>query len=64
MGHFDVAEQCFLEAKDMPSLFLLYTGTTNREGLEKLQGMSARSGEANLNFLSSFLLVWLGNWNV
>ncbi len=56
-GHFDVAEQCFTEAKDLSSLFLLYTATSNREGLAKLQSHSEKSGEMNLNFLSSFLLV-------
>ncbi len=56
-GNFEIAEQCFLEAKDLPSLFLLYTATSNREGLKQLQGMSSKSGEANLAFLSSYLLV-------
>eukprot|EP01022_Parablepharisma_sp_SALTPOND_P018675 TRINITY_DN3091_c0_g1_i1.p1 TRINITY_DN3091_c0_g1~~TRINITY_DN3091_c0_g1_i1.p1 ORF type:complete len:534 (+),score=55.08 TRINITY_DN3091_c0_g1_i1:1008-2609(+) len=63
IGHFDVAEQCFQEAKDISSLFLLYTATSNREGLKQLQEMSAKGGEANLAFLSSFLLVLQNNVN-
>jgi coatomer subunit beta' len=58
MGFFEDAESCFLEAKDLSSLFLLYTATGNREGLQKLQGMSEQMGEANLNFFSNFLLVF------
>ena len=58
-GNFDVAEQCFQEAKDVSSLFLLYTATSNREGLKQLQGISSKAGQANLTFLSSYLLVLL-----
>jgi hypothetical protein len=59
LGYFDHAEKCFLEARDLPSLFLLYTATGNRPGLERLQGQAAQTGEANLSFMSSFLLVRL-----
>ena len=58
LGYFEEAEQCFTEAKDISSLFLLYTATGNREGLQKLQELTTQSGEANLNFLSNFLLVF------
>jgi len=57
LGYFEEAEQCFTEAKDISSLFLLYTATGNREGLAKVQTMSSQSCDSNLNFMSSFLLV-------
>lgn len=61
MGDFDVAEDCFREAQDLSSLFLLYTSTSNREGLAWIQKASSEKGEANLLFLSSYLLVLV--WN-
>jgi len=63
-GNFEIAEQCFNEAKDSSSLFLLYTATSNREGLKKLQEMSGKSGEGNLAFLSSFLLVFFIHFSI
>lgn len=59
VGHFDTAEKCFKEAQDLPSLFLLYTSLSDREGLQWLQKAAAEKGEANLMFLSSYLLVIL-----
>ena len=57
LGNFDIAENCFKEAQDLPSLFLLYSAISNREGIEEIQKMANDKGEANLMFLSSYLLV-------
>jgi len=64
LGYFEEAELCFVEAKDVSSLFLLYTSTDNREGLQKLQTMASQMGESNLNFMSNLLLVYFhGTYN-
>jgi coatomer subunit beta' len=59
VGSFDAAENCFKEAQDLPSLFLLYTSISNREGLKWIQQAATEKGEANLLFLTSYLLVSL-----
>jgi len=56
-GYFDVAEKCFKEGKDLSSLFLLYTATSNREGLKELQEIALTEGIMNIAFLSNYLLV-------
>jgi coatomer subunit beta' len=56
-GYFDTAEQCFKEGKDLSSLFLLYTATSNREGLKNLQEIALTEGITNIAFLSNYLLV-------
>lgn len=59
LGSFETAEMCFKQAQDLASLFLLYTSTSNREGLACVQKAAGENGEANLVFLSSYLLVLL-----
>lgn len=55
-GYFDIAEKCFQEAKDLSSLFLLYTATSDRDGLKKLQEIASKEGITNLAFLANYLL--------
>lgn len=56
-GHFDTAEKCFQAAQDLPSLFLLYSATSDRQGLAALQEKALSEGVTNIAFLSNFLLV-------
>lgn len=56
-GYFDVAEKCFQEAKDLSSLFLLYTATSNHEGLKSLQETALSEGITNIAFIANYLLV-------
>ena len=56
-GYFDIAEKCFENSNDLSSLFFLYTATSNREGLKKLQEMAGKEGIMNISFLANYLLV-------
>lgn len=56
LSSFDIAlaEECFVHAKDLGSLLLLYTSTANKKGLRKL---SEQAQEANLNNVA-FTCLW------
>jgi len=45
-----LAEECFTNAKDIGSLFLLYTAAGNSEGLRSLAATTSRSGAHNVAF--------------
>ncbi|KAG8531706.1 uncharacterized protein KY384_003338 [Bacidia gigantensis] len=45
-----LAEECFVNAKDMGSLLLLHTSTNNAEGLRKLASQANDSGAYNVAF--------------
>lgn len=45
-----LAEECFTNAKDIGSLFLLYTAAGNSEGLKSLAATTSRSGAHNVAF--------------
>ena len=45
-----LAEQCFTHAKDLGSLLLLYTSTSNTDGLRKLVPQAEESGLHNVAF--------------
>ena len=49
-----LAEECFVNAKDLGSLLLLYTSTSNTTGLRKLEGLAQ---EANLHNVA-FTCLW------
>ncbi|KAK7901019.1 Coatomer subunit beta' [Exophiala xenobiotica] len=47
-----LAEECFLHAKDLGSLLLLYTSSGNQEGLSKLAQQAEEMGSNNVAFAS------------
>lgn len=47
-----LAEECFLNAKDLGSLLLLYTSSSNKEGLAKLARQAEEMGSNNIAFAS------------
>ncbi|KAK5030953.1 Coatomer subunit beta' [Exophiala sideris] len=47
-----LAEECFLHAKDLGSLLLLYTSSGNKEGLAKLAQQAEEMGSNNVAFAS------------
>jgi coatomer subunit beta' len=47
-----LAEECFLHAKDLGSLLLLYTSSGNQEGLSKLAQQAEDMGSNNVAFAS------------
>ena len=51
-----LAAECFLHAKDLGSLLLLYSSTSDREGLEKLAAQATKAGVHNVAFSAKWLL--------
>lgn len=51
-----LAAECFLHAKDLGSLLLLYSSTSDREGLEKLAAQASEAGVHNVAFSAKWLL--------
>lgn len=45
-----LATECFVNAKDLGSLLLIYTSTSNRSGLEKLAQQAEEAGAHNVAF--------------
>lgn len=45
-----LAEECFSHAKDMGSLLLLYSSTSNADGLRELTGMAEKAAAHNVAF--------------
>lgn len=51
-----LATECFTHAKDLGSLLLVYSSTSDREGLEKLAGQAEEAGAHNVAFTCKWLL--------
>lgn len=51
-----LAAECFSHAKDLGSLLLLYSSTSDREGLEKLAAQASEAGAHNVAFSAKWLL--------
>lgn len=51
-----LAEECFWNAKDLGSLLLLYSATSDREGLRKLANRAAEASAFNVQFECLWLL--------
>jgi coatomer subunit beta' len=51
-----LAAECFSHARDLGSLLLLYSSTSDREGLEKLAGQASEAGAHNVAFSAKWLL--------
>ncbi len=54
--HFKLAEECFVNAKDLGSLLLLYTSTSDTAGLRKLAEKARDAGINNVAFTSFWQL--------
>lgn len=52
----NLATECFTNARDLSSLYLIYTSSNNREGLENLVKLAEEKGEQNIAFNSHYLL--------
>lgn len=51
-----LASQCFTHAKDLGSLLLIHSSTSNREGLEALATQAEEAGAHNVAFTAKWLL--------
>ena len=51
-----LAADCFEHAKDLGSLLLVYSSTSNKPGLEKLAAKAAEAGAHNISFTCKWLL--------
>jgi coatomer subunit beta' len=51
-----LAAECFVKAKDLGSLLLIYSSTSDREGLAKLAEQAEQAGVHNVAFTSKWLL--------
>jgi coatomer subunit beta' len=56
--HMDLvlAKECFIRAKDLSSLLLLYTSTSDAVGMLELAGQARAEGRSNIAFISYLLL--------
>ncbi|KAG0234987.1 Coatomer subunit beta' [Actinomortierella wolfii] len=45
-----LAEECFVKAKDLGALLLIYTSSGNRQGMEQLAELAQQSGKNNVTF--------------
>lgn len=46
----NLAEECFVNAKDLSGLLLIYTSSGNAEGMRRLAQMSKEAGKSNITF--------------
>ncbi|KAF9355983.1 hypothetical protein BGX26_005876 [Mortierella sp. AD094] len=46
----DLAEECFVNAKDLSGLLLIYTSTGDARGMQMLAGMAKTAGKTNIAF--------------
>jgi len=46
----NLAEECFIHAKDLSGLLLIYTSSGNAEGMRRLAEMSKAAGKSNITF--------------
>ncbi|KAF8972005.1 hypothetical protein BGZ46_010162 [Entomortierella lignicola] len=46
----DLAEECFVNAKDLSGLLLIYTSTGDARGMQMLAGMAKAAGKSNISF--------------
>ncbi|KAF9173915.1 hypothetical protein BGX20_001666 [Mortierella sp. AD010] len=47
----DLAEECFVNAKDLSGLLLIYTSTGDARGMQMLAGMAKTAGKTNIAFV-------------
>ncbi|KAF9582673.1 Coatomer subunit beta' [Lunasporangiospora selenospora] len=52
----NLAEECFIQAKDLSGLLLIYTSNGNAEGAKKLAEMATETGKTNIAFACYLLL--------
>ncbi|KAF9982355.1 hypothetical protein BGZ75_006247 [Mortierella antarctica] len=45
-----LAEECFLNAKDLSGLLLIYTSSGNAEGMRRLAALAKAAGKSNISF--------------
>src|SRR5690606_13768130 len=46
----NLAEECFIQAKDLSGLLLIYSSSGNANGMEKLAKMAQEDGKSNIAF--------------